>query len=523
MRPVIFGAFVAFGLTLAAAAAQDTAQGAIAVRVDTAQPGAKIDRHIFGQFAEHLGTQIYGGIWVGRNSKIPNVRGIRKDVVAALKQLHVPDVRWPGGCYADQYHWRDGVGKHRNARVNASWGNVLDSNAFGTDEYFDFLHQIGAEAYVSLNVGSGTVEEAADWMEYMTAGVPTALAKQRAANGHPAPYKVAYVGLGNESWDCGGLMTPTEYTARMRRFARFVNNYNTSEPTQKIAVGPGTPDTEWTEAVMDTWKKRHGWSFDINGMSLHSYTVFGGWPPHMPSVGFGEQDYADILSETLKMDGLIAKQSAVMDKYDPDKKIALVVDEWGAWLAPTPGSNPAFLQQQNSQRDAILAALNLNIFARHADRVRMANIAQMVNVLQAMIMTDGPKMVLTPTYYIFKMYVPFQDSTFLPVTYDAGTYKFNDISLPRIDAIAAKTKDGRIVISLTNLDPHNAASLAVSVPDAGATSAHGEVLAAPAVDSVNTFAAPDTVVPKPASAAVSGGTLSVTLPPASVTVLTLDR
>ncbi len=508
---------LALALTCAPAFAQD----AITARVDTGAPGAKIDRHIFGQFAEHLGTQIYGGIWVGPKSKIPNVRGIRKDVVGALRALHVPDVRWPGGCYADQYHWRDGVGKRRVARVNVAWGNAPDPNTFGTNEFMDFADQIGTEAYVSLNVGSGTVKEAADWVEYMTAGQGTTLAKERAANGHPKPYKVAMVGIGNESWDCGGLMTPQFYTDQLKLYGRFVTNFNTAAPMKKIAVGPGTADTEWTEAVMDTWKKRHGWSFDFDGLSMHQYTWFGGWPPSMPGTGFGEHDYAAVLSETLKMDGLIAKQSAVMDKYDPEKKIALVVDEWGGWYAPAPGSNPAFLQQQNSQRDAILAALNINIFARHADRVRAANIAQMVNVLQAMILTDGPKMVLTPTYYVFKMYVPFQDSTFLPVSYDAGSYKFETFTLPRVDVLAAKTKDGKIVVSLTNVDPDRPATIDVAIPGASGT-ARGQVLAAPKVDSVNTFAAPKTVVPKPATASVSDGKLSVTLPPASVTVLTVE-
>jgi len=521
MRAVTSGILLALGLSCAAASAQD----AIAVRVDTSQPGAKIDRHIFGQFAEDLGRQINGGIWVGRNSKIPNTRGIRNDVVAALKELHVPVVRWPGGCYADQYHWRDGVGpaKARKARVNAAWGDVVEPNAFGTDEFMDFAGRIGADAYISINVGSGTVKEAADWLEYMTADKPTALARERGTNGHRAPYKVAYMGIGNESWDCGGLMTPEEYTAQLKLYGRFVSSSNKAAPMEKIAVGPGTPDTAWTEAVMKTWKERRGWSFDFNGMSLHSYTVLGGWPPHMPATGFSEHDYAAVLNETLKMDGLIQSQSAVMDKYDPEKKISLVVDEWGAWLASTKGSNPAFLEQQNSQRDAILAALNLNIFARHADRVRMANIAQMVNVLQAMIFTDGAKMVLTPTYYVFKMYVPFQDAAFLPVSYDAGAYTQGDITLPRVDAIAARTTNGRVVVSLTNIDPSRPANLVVALPGASASAAHGQVLTAPKVDSVNTFAAPHTVSPKPVSAQVTDGKLAITLPPASVTVLTLDR
>lgn len=513
--------FLALAAALASGPALATAP-AVSLTVDANKPGARIDRHIFGQFAEHLGSGVYGGIWVGKDSPIPNTRGIRNDVVAALKAIKVPDVRWPGGCYADTYHWRDGVGPERKARVNTSWGGVIDSNAFGTDEYMDFLNQIGAEAYVSLNVGSGTVGEAADWMEYMTADQPTALEKERAANGHPAPYKVAFMGIGNESWDCGGLMTPDEYTAELRRYGRFVNNYNTSAPTQKIAVGPGTDDTTWTEAVMKTWKERHGWSFDIQGMSLHSYTVYGGWPPHMPASGFDEDAYAHVLGETLKMEPLIEKQSAVMDKYDPDKTITLVVDEWGAWYAPTPGSHPGFLVQQNSQRDAVLAALNLNIFARHADRVRMANIAQMINVLQAMIFTSGPKMVLTPTYHVFKMYVPFQDATFIPVTYNAGSYVHGDTALPRLDAIAAKGADGRIWLSLTNLDPNQPLEVDTAALGLKARAASGQTLAAPKVDSVNDFDHPDMVSPKPVSARLDKGTLKLILPPASVTVVSLE-
>lgn len=518
MRALLPRISFAFLLSLSPAVAQD----AIAVRVDATQTGAKIDRHIFGQFTEHLGTQIYDGIWVGKTSKIPNTRGIRNDVVGALKALKVPVVRWPGGCYADQYHWRDGIGKKRFARVNAAWGNAPEPNTFGTDEFMDFAQQIGAETYVSLNIGSGTVKEAADWVEYMTAPTTSSLGKERAANGHPAPYAVNYVGLGNESWDCGGLMNPSEYVQQMKLYARFVNNYNTAAPMQKVAVGPGFPNTEFTEAVMDTWKKRHGWSFDLNGLSLHSYTTFGGWPPHVPASGFGEQDYANVLKETLKMEPLIQMQAAAMDKYDPEKKISLTVDEWGAWLAPTPGSNPAFLQQQNSQRDAILAALNLNIFFRHADRIRMTNIAQMVNVLQAMILTDGGKMVLTPTYHLFKMYVPFQDAAFLPASFDVGTYKFGDITLPKVDVVAAKTKDGKVVIALTNIDPNKAVSFDVALAGVTATAGHGETLVAPKVDSVNTIAAPNTVTPKHVMATVKDGKLSITLAPASVTVLTLD-
>ena len=308
----------------------------------------------------------------------------------------------------------------------------------------------------------------------------------------------------------------------MRIYGRFVNNFNKDAPTAKIAVGPGTGDTAYTEAVMKSWKERHGWSFDIQGMSLHSYTVFDGWPPHHTATGFDAQGYANVLGETLKMEPLIQKQEAVMDQYDPDKKIALVVDEWGAWYAPTPGSNPGFLVQQNSQRDAILAVLNINIFARHADRVRMANIAQMINVLQAMIFTDGPKMVLTPTYHVFHMYVPFQDSTFIPVSYDAGTYTQGSVTLPRLDAIAAKGKDGKIYLSLTNLDPSQPLEVDASAMGFTAKSATGQTLSAPKIDSVNDFDHPDTVSPKPVSATAKNGALVLMLPPESVSVVQLN-
>ena len=454
-KAAIFG--LAAILSLPALAADN-----IHLSIDASKPGPKIDRNIFGQFAENLGHGLYEGIWVSPDSSIPNTRGIRNDVVAALKELKVPNVRWPGGCFADQYHWRKGIGPRdkRPATVNSAWGDVIDTNAFGTDEFMDFIQQIGSTPYVSINLGSGTPQEAAEWLEYMTAAAPTALAKERAANGHPEPYKVGFLGIGNESWDCGGAMTADYYVSLMKVYSRFVLNMNPSQRNQnqmlKIAVGPGTPDTEWTEAVMKAWKK-HTWAWDINGVSLHWYTVPNGWPPSTASEKFGQDDYVKALKSTLFMDEFLRKQEAVMDKYDPEKKVTLAVDEWGAWHAPLPGSNPAFLVQQNSIRDAILASLNLNIFARHADRVRMANIAQMINVLQAMILTDKEKMVLTPTYYVFKMYVPFQDATFIPVAFDAGAYTHGSVSLPRVDAIAAKGADGKLLLEITNLDAVNPA------------------------------------------------------------------
>ena len=524
-----------FSIILGGALALSLAGPAIAqpvpvrVTIDTSKTGAEIDRHIYGQFAEHLGHGIYEGIWVGRDSPIPNTRGIRNDVVAALQALKVPNVRWPGGCFADEYHWRKGIGPAgaRPATLNPNWGGVIEPNSFGTHEFMDFIGQIGSEAYLSVNIGSGTPQEAAEWLEYLTTDQPTALARERAANGHPAPYKIAYLGLGNESWDCGGNMTPEYYTRQMTIYSRFVRNFNPAQRDSgkmlRIAVGPGGDGprwTDWTETVMKAWSG-HQWSWDMEGLSLHNYTVIK-WPPAYASVGFGEKEYAEILQKTLETDALIAKHSAIMDKYDPQKKVALVVDEWGAWYAKLPGSQEGFLSQQNSQRDAVLAALNLNIFARHADRVRMANIAQMVNVLQAMILTDKEKMVLTPTYHVFKMYVPFQDATFVPVTFDAGTYTQGSVTLPRVDAIAARDAAGALWLAVTNVDPTRSATITASVAGLTVRSAAGQTLTAPRVDSVNTFEAPATVATKAIAAQVQGGTVTFTVEPRSVTVIGLQ-
>lgn len=511
-----------FLAALAAAALPTTilAQARVEVTLDAGKPGAKIDRRIFGQFAEHLGEGIYGGIWVGKDSSIPNTRGIRNDVVAALKAIKVPVVRWPGGCFADEYHWRRGIGEARQPMMNANWGGVVEPNTFGTDEFMDFAQQVGAEAYISVNVGSGTPGEAAEWLEYMTASTEDALGAERAKNGHTAPYKVPFVGLGNESWDCGGGMSADFYVSQMKLHARFVRNYNPDQPMQRIAVGPNAGDTAYTEAVMKAYQG-HSWAWSIEGLSLHSYT-HGGWPPSYKATGFDEKDYALLLKDTLGMEDLVAKHSAIMDKYDPEKKVALVVDEWGSWLAPTPGTNPGFLMQQNSQRDALIAGLNLNIFARHADRVRMANIAQMVNVLQAMILTDKERMLLTPTYHVFKMYLPFQDATLLPVTLDTGRYQHSDVTLPRLDAVAAKGADGKVYLSLINLDPSRPAEIDVAALGFKVKSASGETLAASRFDAINTYEAPQTVVPKAIVSKVSNGKAMVRLAPASVTVLTLN-
>jgi alpha-N-arabinofuranosidase len=521
------GAVLALAALAAPAAAQD-AVGSTAVTIRADQAGPKIDRNIFGQFAEHLGTGIYEGVWVGEDSDIPNVRGIRSDVVAALRAIRVPNVRWPGGCFADEYHWRDGIGDpaKRGVSVNWNWGGAIENNAFGTHEFFDFAEQIGAEAFVSVNVGSGTIKEASDWIAYITADDRTTAGQERAANGHREPWKVRYLGIGNESWGCGGNMRPQHYTDELKRYARFVRSFHPDQQAapnliQRVAVGPSDGDTAYTEGVMEAWSKKD-WSWDIEGLSLHSYTVVR-WPPAYDSVNFGEQEYAELTQATLKMEDHLQAHSAIMDKYDPEKKVGLIVDEWGVWLAKLPGTQEGFLQQQNSLRDAIIAALNFNMFARHADRVRGANIAQMVNVLQAMILTDGDKMLLTPTYHIHQMYLPFQDANLVPVTFDAGEYRQGDIVLPRVDAVAARATDGKLWLSLVNLDPTRTAEIQVAIPGVRARAASGTVLTAPAVNSINTFEAPNTVTPRPFTGRASGGAVTIQLPAKSVAMLAIEE
>ena len=523
----LIGTLAAAAIALAAPTPQDRATaGSIPVVVDASKAGARIDRHIFGQFAEHLGKGIYEGVWVGPDSPIPNTRGIRNDVVAALKALKVPNVRWPGGCFADEYHWRNGVGPSRRVTLNPNWGGVIEPNTFGTHEFMDFTGQIGADAFISINVGSGTPQDAAEWLEYMTAPHTTTLGKERAANGREQPWVIPFLGIGNESWDCGGNMSAEYYLQQLRIYSRFARNYNPAQQgeggrrMERIAVGPGGGEprfVEWTKTIMQSWQGRQ-WSWDMEGLSLHFYSVVR-WPPAHVSVGFGENDYAEILAKTLEMHELIRTHGAIMDTHDPEKRIALAVDEWGAWYAQLPGTQQGFLAQQNSMRDAILAALNLNIFARHADRVRVANIAQMVNVLQAMILTDGPRIVLTPTYHVFKMYVPFQGATFIPVTVDGGRYTHGAFTLPRVDVMAAKDGSGTLWMSLANVDPNRPAEIATTISGMTPRLATGETLTAPAVDSVNTFDSPTSVTPTPVQATLQGNRLSLTLAPKSVTVI----
>ncbi|MCR6687363.1 alpha-N-arabinofuranosidase [Pseudoxanthomonas sp.] len=498
------------------AGAQDRVQASATLRAD--QPGDTVSRNIFGQFAEHLGYGIYGGIWVGEDSKIPNTRGYRNDVVAALRALKVPVVRWPGGCFADEYYWRDGVGPRatRRVKINTHWGGVTEPNSFGTHEFMDFAELIGTDPYVSGNVGSGSPREMAEWVEYMTYEGKSSLAEERRRNGRDQPWKLPYFGIGNEMWGCGGNLTAEQAANLHRQYQTFVK-VPAGQRVAKVAAGANVDDYHWTETMMRIAGKH------MDALSLHYYTIPGGWPPRGSSLAFDEAAWIETLSGALRMDELIRKHGAIMDKYDPEKKVALYVDEWGTWYAGLEGVNPGFLHQQNTLRDALVASLHFDIFSAHADRVKMANIAQMVNVLQAMILTRDAQMLLTPTYHVFEMYLPWQDATRLPLEIEAPQYRHGEVSVPAVHGSAVRGKDGKVYVALTNLDPDTAASVSASVSGQQARAVSGRVLTADAITAHNTFEQPEQV--KPAAftgASLSGNTLKVDLPPKSIVVLQLQ-
>ncbi|WP_206244728.1 alpha-N-arabinofuranosidase [Novosphingobium terrae] len=495
-----------------AAAPQDAA---VAIHAD--RPGARLDPHIFGQFAEHLGHGVYDGIWVGPKSSVPNIHGFRRDVIDALKAIRVPVVRWPGGCFADEYNWREGIGPvaKRPKRVNTNWGGVTESNAVGTHEFMEFSELVGADAYVAGDLGSAPPREMAAWVEYMTSPTDSALAQERIANGRKAPWKLAMFGVGNELWGCGGNMDAVTAAQETRRYAAFIKTPE-GVPLMKVASGASGEDYAWTETMMAKAGDV------IDGLALHYYTVPGGWENKKPATGFDEHDWAEVLAKTVAVDTLLTRHGKIMDKYDPKRRVALLLDEWGTWYKNEPGTNPGFLYQQNSLRDALVAALNFNIFTRHAERLRGANIAQMVNVLQALILTDGAKMVRTPTYWAFDLYKDYQGATVLPVEVDSRWYGRGEYGLAAISASAVRDPQGVVHVALVNADPAQGSQVTVKIDGVAPGTVSGRILTADKMDAHNTMDAPDAVRPQSFTAARwQNGVLTATLPPKAVVMLEL--
>lgn len=492
------------------------------IQINTATPGPQISRHLFGHFAEHLGRCIYDGLWVGPESSVPNVRGWRSDLVAALRAIKIPNLRWPGGCYADDYHWRDGIGpcQQRPRRVNAHWGGVVETNAVGTHEFLDLCEQLGCEPYLAGNVGSGSVRELREWVEYVNSPAGT-LAEERAVNGRKEPWNVRLWGIGNENWACGGNMRPEFYSDEYRRYATYVQDYPEAK-AMRMACGPREDDYNWTEVVMrECASPMYGFRM-MNGLSLHYYTLPGGWDKKAPATPFDHDGWKEVMAQGWRMEEMVSKHSAVMDRHDPDQHVALVVDEWGSWYQTEEGTNPRFLYQQQTVRDAVLAALNLNIFIAHCDRLRFANLAQTVNVLQAVALTepDGGRLVLTPTWDVFSLYAVHQDAQRLPLEIETAELAHEQLPFPQVSAAASRAQSGAINVTLTNTDPAQAIEVSLILSGLTAQNVRAHVITSPELTACNTFDAPRTITTHDlAGVELADDQVTLTLPAASVVAL----
>ena len=491
-----------------------SAQQKSTVTVTAKADAPVINKHIYGHFAEHLGRCIYDGFYVGENSKIPNTKGVRNDIIAALKDLGIPNLRWPGGCFADTYHWKDGIGpkKDRPTIVNQWWGGVTEDNSFGTHDFLDLCEVLGTEPYLAANVGSGTVQEFTEWIQYVNHGGKSPMSDLRKKNSRDTPWGVKFWGVGNEAWGCGGNMTAEYYANLYKQYATFMADWSNKKEMFRIASGANGGDYNWTEVLMRDIPKNL-----IDGVALHSYSVIE-WDNKGSSVKFDEKQYFETMKAALKMEELVAKHTAIMDKYDPKKKVALIVDEWGGWYDVEEGTNPGFLYQQNTMRDAMIAGTTLNIFNNHADRVRMANLAQTVNVLQAVILTEGDKMLLTPTYHVMKLYKVHHDAKLLPVAVTSPDYKYGNETVPAV-SVSASQKDGKTHISMVNIHATEKISTEIKLEGIDAKDFSAKIISSGKLQDHNTFEKPNAITPKDfKDFKYKKGVLTVTLPPFSVVV-----
>lgn len=495
--------------------------------INTKNRQSQISKHIYGHFAEHLGRCIYGGFWVGKDSPIPNINGYRKDVVQAFKDIDIPNLRWPGGCFADEYHWKDGIGPKENRKkmINTHWGGLVEDNSFGTHEFMGLCQELGCKPYICGNVGSGTPQEMNEWIEYMTFDGESPMSRLREQNGHKEAWKLDFFGIGNENWGCGGNMRPEYYADLYRRFQTYVRQYGQNK-IFKIAGGANVDDYNWTEVLM---RNAH-WLMD--GLSLHYYTYEYRFEDKRSATQFDTEGYYRALKNAFRMDELVRRHSEIMDKYDPAKRIALVVDEWGSWYLPEPGTNPGFLYQQNTMRDAVIAGIHLNIFNNRSDRVRIANIAQAVNVLQAPVLTEGDKILLTPTWHIFHMFKGHQDAQLLESTFaseSTGLYDQN-ILVPGLSVSASQKKDEKTgktnylaTVVNTSCESSKEVEISFANMDGEIKNPIGSIIAAEKMTDFNTFDNPQKVIEKSLPVKViDKETVSITMPACSVASVTFS-
>ncbi|WP_028511018.1 alpha-L-arabinofuranosidase C-terminal domain-containing protein [Ruminococcus sp. NK3A76] len=488
---------------------------ALKMTINTRDKRSHINREIYGNFTEHLGRCIYNGIYVGEDSEIPNTRGIRNDIVEAFKEIGMPVLRWPGGCFADEYHWRDGIGEksQRPKMINTNWGGVTEDNSFGTHEFFDLCEQVGCEPYIAGNVGSGTVEELSKWVEYMTSDSICPMADERRKNGRDKAWKLKYLGIGNENWGCGGNMTPEYYSSLYKQFRSFCKNHSGNE-LYPIACGPSSSDYNWTEVMMKNLKGAYGWQ--AKGLALHFYSI-PDWNNKGKATEFDEEDYYRLLGTVYFTDELLTRHTEVMNRYDPEGEVALIVDEWGNWFDVEDGTNPGFLFQQNAMRDAITAAISLNTFNAHSKRVKMANIAQAVNVLQSVILTEGEALVKTPTFYVFKLFKGHQEGELVYSHIENETV--SSFNVPAVSQ-SVSVKDGVMTVTLSNCSLTESYEIEADILGFDAKTADAEIITAE-VHAFNDFNKPEQVTAKAYDAQIVDGRLKVTLPACSVVAVTV--
>lgn len=489
------------------------------ITINTSIIKNNINKNIYGHFAEHLGNGIYGGFYVGdTNTIISNIKGVRKDIIEALQQLKIPMLRWPGGCYADTYHWENGIGpkEQRPVTINKKWGGVKDDNNFGTNEFLNLCEILGAEPYISGNVGTGTPEELSDWMQYTNASGEGKMSNRRITNGREEPWKASLWGIGNEAWGCGGNMSAKKYALEYLRFLKVLTDSNHASGVMYIAAGAKDADYHWTRTLMKNIPLNQ-----MDGISLHHYTE-NKWYHKGYATQFNEAQYFNTMKSALKMETLITNHSAIMDLYDPQKKVALVVDEWGAWYEVEPGTNLHFLYQQNTMRDAMIAGVTLNIFNNHSDRVRMACLAQCVNVLQAVILTKGVQMIRTPTYHVMEMFKVHQNAALLPIQVSTPDYIFRGKKLPAISLSASKDSLGTIHISIVNIHATKSQTVTINLEKGIYNSVVGRILSSHTLQQFNSFEEPAAIVPvKYNDFQLIKDKLTLTLPPFSIVVLAL--
>ena len=528
MKPTRRDFLATTAATLAATAAPMVASGMfqtsksaatakLNIRVDA--KADRISRHIYGHFAEHLGRCVYDGIWVGPDSSIPNINGFRKDVVAALKAMKIPNLRWPGGCFADQYQWRDGIGprKDRPRTVNIHWGNYVEDNSFGTHEFMDLCELLECDAYVAFNVGSGTPAQMAAWIEYMTFDGDSTLARERKKNGREQPWKLPFAGIGNENWGCGGNMTPEFYADQMNQFLVYARNFGKNRMT-KIGCGPNVEDYNWAEVLL---KKQRG----IQGLSWHYYTHYPNWREKGAALADDVASWHGTLERAVHTEEILTKADAIFDQVDPQNKIGLYFDEWGTWHRTEQGDTA--LYQQNTIRDALVASASLDCFHGHRKRIRMTNIAQVLNVLQSVILTEvsggKDRMLLTPTYHVFEMNKVHHDAIGVPIDIESPDYTVGEKTIKQLSASASVAEDGTLNVSLSNLHHENAIEIDAELKGANASRIVGRLLTAAALNAHNTFDAPETVKPVEfTEAKIAGGKLKLTLPARSFAVMSIS-